>query len=236
MNPTAGARANMPEPACGPDTPEAQLLAAAAARSEAAVRELIRRNNPRLYRIARSILASDAEAEDVVQDSYLAAFTHLDSFRGGATFSSWITRIAINNALMRLRRKRPEEEYDSVNESDRMSVLPFPGQPPETAETQLGRRELRHLLEAAVTGLPPDLRLVFVLSESEGMAVREIARALDLNPITVKTRLFRARRWLRADLERRVKGGFDAIFPFGGQRCAAMAGRVVNRLKSDGCL
>ena len=85
-----------------------------------------------------------------------------------------------------------------------------------------------------MNGLPPDLRLVFILSEAEGMTNNEIARDLELNPVTVKTRLFRARRWLRTDLERRVKGGFDAIFPFDGARCANMAERVVQELGKQG--
>lgn len=226
--------------AIGRDADEAELIAAALARSggraETAVRELIRRNNPRLFRVARGIVRSDAEAEEIVQETYLAAFGRLDSFQGGAAFSTWITRIAINNALMRQRRQHPEEEYDTVNERDDPSVLPFPGRAPETAEAQLGRLQLRRLLEQAVGGLPPDLRLIFVLSETEGMTTREIARDLDLNPITVKTRLFRARRWLRADLQRRVKGGFDAIFPFDGARCSNMADRVVRALGAKGQL
>ncbi|MCB2140279.1 MAG: RNA polymerase sigma factor [Rhodobacteraceae bacterium] len=215
-------------------TCEADLLAAAAERSEAAVRELIRRNNPRLFRVARGLVSTDAEAEDVVQETYLAAFRSLDRFHGDATFSTWITRIAINNALMHQRRIRPEEEYDTVIESDNSSVLPFPGSLPEGAEAQLGRLQLRRILEELVNGLPPDLRLVFILSEAEGMTSNEIARDLELNPVTVKTRLFRARRWLRTDLERRVKGGFDAIFPFDGARCANMAERVVQELGKQG--
>jgi RNA polymerase sigma-70 factor (ECF subfamily) len=217
-------------------TSEGDLVAAAVARSEPAVRELIRRNNPRLFRVARGIVSTDAEAEDVVQETYLAAFQRLDSFRGASAFSTWITRIAINNALMHQRRKYPLEEYDTVSESDDTSVLPFPGQLPETTESQLGRNQLRRILEEVVHGLPPELRLVFVMSETEGMTNKEIARDLELNPITVKTRLFRARRWLRTDLERRVKGGFDAIFPFDGVRCANMAERVVLDLSKQGFL
>ena len=217
-------------------TSEGDLLAAAAALTEAAVRELVRRNNPRLFRIARGIVSTDAEAEDVVQETYLSAFRHLGGFQGSSTFTTWITRIAINNALMHRRRKRPEGEYDTVIENDVSSVLPFPGQVPETAESQLGRNQFRRLLEEMVDGLPDELRLVFVLSETEGMTQKEIARELELNPITVKTRLFRARRWLRQDLERRVKGGFDVIYPFDGARCANMADRVVRGLTRQGHL
>ncbi|SMX48908.1 RNA polymerase sigma factor [Maliponia aquimaris] len=233
---TAASKVRPHDPAPIRKAREADLIAAALARSEDSVRELIRRNNPRLFRVARGIVSSDAEAEDVVQDTYMAAFKTLDKFRGQSAFSTWITRIAINTALMHQRRQRPEEEYDTVTESEAMSVLPFPGQASETAEARLGRHQLRDLLEQAVAGLPPELRLVFVMSEAEGMKGKEIARDLDLNPITVKTRLFRARRWLRADLERRVKGGFDAIFPFDGMRCANMADRVVRGLDEDGFL
>lgn len=223
----------------GPETPEAALVAAAGAGGEAAVRELIRRMNPRLFRIARGVVASDAEAEEVVQETYLKAFTRLETFRGEARFSTWITRIALNTALMQLRRApRPQEEYDTVAEDDTTAprILAFPGQDAERPEAELGRAQMRALLEDAVAGLPADLRLPFLLREAEGMSVLAIARDLSLNPVTVKTRLFRARRRLRIALERRVRGGFDAIFPFGGVRCAGMADRVVARLKAEGRL
>jgi RNA polymerase sigma-70 factor (ECF subfamily) len=165
----------------------------------------------------------------VVQEAYLAAFTRLDTFRGEASFATWITRIALNAALMRGRRARPHEEYDTVTEDTppRDTVLPFPGSGTDQPDAALGRRQVRELLERAVAELPPDLRVVFLLRESEGMSTLAIARDLSLNPITVKTRLFRARLRLRRSIERRLRGGFDAIFPFGGARCAAMADRVV---------
>lgn len=233
---TAASKVRAHDPALIRQAPEGDLIAAALAGSESSVRELIRRNNPRLFRVARGIVPSDAEAEDVVQETYMAAFKALGTFRERSAFSTWITRIAINTALMHQRRQRPEEEYDTVTESEAPSVLPFPGQASETAEGRLGRHQLRNLLEEAVAGLPPELRLVFVMSEVEGMKGKEIARDLELNPVTVKTRLFRARRWLRVELERRVKGGFDAIFPFDGTRCAKMADRVVQGLDEDGFL
>lgn len=218
------------------DTAEWALVAAARNGDEAAVRELVRRFNPRLFRIARGIVPSDAEAEDVVQDTYLAAFTRLSEFRGEARFSTWLTRIALNNARMRARRSRPEEDYDTVSEGDAPGrrVLPFPGQSPDRPEDAVGRAQMRGLLEEAVAELPPDLRLPFVLRETEGMSVLAIARDLSLNPLTVKTRLFRARRRLRAALEARIRGGFDAIFPFDGARCAGMAERVVAKLRLAG--
>jgi RNA polymerase sigma-70 factor (ECF subfamily) len=213
-----------------PDTPEADLVAGARAGSEAAVRELIRRLNPRLFRIARGIADSDAEAEEIVQETYLTAFTRLGDFHGTAAFATWITRIAINTALMRRRGRPSVQDYDTVTETETPQILAFPGLRSEMPETALARAQIRGLLEQAVAELPPDLRLPFVLHAVEGMSVLAIARDLSLNPVTVRTRVFRARRRLRVTLERHVRGGFEAIFPFDGARCAAMADRVVAAL------
>lgn len=217
---------------------EAELIALARQRHEDAVRELIRRLNPRLFRVARGLLDSDAEAEEAVQDAYLAAFTRLDQFRGEATFATWITRITINTARMRLRRTHPQEPYDTVDEAEPASaaVLSFPRATMETAEMSLGRHELRRMLEDVVADLPAELRLVFLLREAEGLSVLAIARDLSLNPITVKTRLFRARRRLRAALETRLKGGFEAVFPFDGAKCGNLTRSVIVTLKGNGWL
>lgn len=217
---------------------EARLVALARDREESAVRELIRRLNPRLFRVARGILDSDAEAEDAVQDAYLAAFTRLEQFRGAAQFSTWITRITINAARMRARATRPHREYDTVDEIDegKSAVVIFPGNSFEPAEAGLVRSQVSALLESAVGSLPSELRLVFLLRETEGLDVLAIARTLSLNPITVRTRLYRARKRLRTELEARMNGGFEAIFPFDGARCAHMADRVVTRLEQTGHL
>lgn len=217
----------------GPTTPEAELVLAAKDGNEAAIRELIRRMNPRLFRIARGIVQSDADAEDVVQETYLKAFSKLDGFRAESRFSTWIIRIAINTARMRIRSARVHKEYDTVTEGDNMtdSVLAFPGQQPDRPEAALGRAQMRALLEVAVADLPTDLRLPFLMRETENMSVLAITQTLSLNPITVKTRLFRARRRLRSAIENRIQGGFDAIFPFDGARCANMADRVIAGLK-----
>ena len=220
------------------ESSEEALVALARARNEAAVRELIRRLNPRLFRVARGLLDSDAEAEEVLQEAYLAAFGRLDAFRRDARFSTWVTRIVLNAAGMHKRRSRPHEEYDTVAEGSggERRVLAFPGSGPDSPEAALGRSQLRQLLEGAVGELPPELRLVFLLREAEGMSVLAIARDLALNPITVKTRLFRARRDLRAALEAQLQGGFEAVFPFDGARCAGMAEKVVRRLRAGGHL
>ncbi|MDF1609932.1 RNA polymerase sigma factor [Hoeflea sp. YIM 152468] len=218
-----------------PHMAEAGLITAARMKDEAAIRELVRRLNPRLFRIARGIVASDAEAEEVVQETYLSAFAGLERFDGRAQFSTWITRIAINAALMRTRRARPEEEYDTVAEENNSNILKFVGVS-ETPETNYGRMQVSAILEVAVADLSPALRLPFVLHEMEGMNIRDIARDLSLNPITVKTRLFRARRQLRAVLEQKLKGGFGSVFPFDGARCAHMADTVIAALRANGKL
>lgn len=200
---------------------------------EAGIRDLVRQLNPRLFRIARGILDNDADAEEVVQEAYLSAFTHLQDFRGEASFTTWISRIAINAARMHLRRHHNEAEYDTVAENPALhsAVIPFP-RPGTTGEAMTMRHEARVLLEDAVTRLPPDLRLPFLLFEVEGQDLRSIARDLDINPATLRTRLFRARRRLRKMLEAEFEGGFDAIFPFAGTRCTHMADNVVTALKA----
>ncbi|WP_120633286.1 RNA polymerase sigma factor [Ruegeria sp. EL01] len=215
---------------------EADLVSAAREGSELAVRELIRRLNPRLFRVARGIVDSDAEAEEALQEAYLSAFSKLDGFREHASFSTWITRIVINSARMQRRRAPVAEEYDTVDESSSPRVITFPGQHSELPDAMLGRAQLRGFLETAVSELPPNLRLPFLLREAEGMSILAIASELQINPITVKTRLFRARHRLRTTIEHQVRGGFEAIFPFGGKRCTNMTNRVVARLQANSAL
>ncbi|WP_298448681.1 RNA polymerase sigma factor [uncultured Marinobacter sp.] len=216
----------------GSDTSEPELVELARKGHEAATREIIRRMNPRLFRIARGIVDNDATAEEVVQEAYLVAFTRIDEFRGDSRLATWITRITLNAAKMRLRKIRPAQEYDSINESRNadVSVVAFPGVQIPGPEAEQGRAQFRLLIEAAVTELPSTLRVPFVLREAEGMSVAAIAEDLGISVITVKTRLFRARRQLRSVVEEKIKGGFDSIFPFDGLRCAGMADSVVEIL------
>lgn len=218
----------------GVETPEPELVELARQGHEVAVREMIRRLNPRLFRIARGIVDNDAIAEEVVQEAYLIAFTRIDEFRGEAKFATWITRIALNAAKMRLRKIRPTLEYDSINETHHSdaSVVAFPGTRSLNPEAEQGRAQFRAVLENAVTQLPSTLRVAFVLREAEGMSVAAIAQDLGVSAITVKTRLFRARRQLRSVLEEKIQGGFDSIFPFDGLRCAGMADSVVEILNT----
>lgn len=222
----------------GAHTDEAELIDRARKGEEMAVREIIRRLNPRLFRVARGIVESDAEAEEVVQETYLIAFSRIDQFRGESKLSTWISKIALNTARMRLRKHRPAEEYDSVVESGQLlaSVLEFPSMKNHTPEKEHGLAQFRDWLENAVSKLPSHLRVVFVLREAEGMSMADIAADLDVSVMTVKTRLFRARRQLRSALEGQVKGGFETVYPFDGRRCAQMADSVVERLLESGRL
>ena len=219
-------------------TPDAELVSRAQARDETAVREIVRRYNQRLFRAARSIVRNDGDAEDVVQAGYVQAFTHLASFRGEAQLSTWLTRIVINEALSRVRRKRPTTGLEQVEaEQDSAQIIQFPllttYPDPETA---MSRQEIREFLEQAIDALPDAFRAVFVLREVEGLSAEETAAQLEIKPETVNTRLFRARRLLRAGLEDRLSLAFNALFPFDGERCVHMADRVVADLKAAGQL
>lgn len=209
-----------------------ELVALARNRDEDAVRVLVRRYNQRLFRVARGIVRNDDEAEDIVQATYVRAFTHLDRFRGEAAFSTWLTRIAINEAYGRLRRKRltvDVSEIDSPAEGAQVIMFPLtPG--PTDPETAAGREQMRHLLEATLDQLPEPFRTVFVLRDIEGLSVEETATLLSIKPDTVKTRLFRARRLMRRELEKSVSANFTDLFPFAGKRCAQMAERVIAQL------
>ena len=198
---------------------------------ETAVRELVRQLNPRLFRVARGIVNSDAAAEDVVQKAYISAFTHLDQFREEAAFSTWITRITINAARMHVRSERQHDQYDIVSEFHHPDQTSMPD-PFESPEDSAVRHQAARLLHDAVSKLPDSLRLVFMLREVEDMDIHEIAHDLQLHPITVKTRLFRARRKLRSLLEASVHDGAHDLFPFDGERCALIANRVVLGLRN----
>lgn len=202
-------------------------------RDEQSIRTLIQRHNQRLFRAARSILRSDSEAEDVVQASYVNAFTHLDGFRGDAAFSTWLTRIALNEALGRVRAQRPSVGIEHIEKQQTQAggeVIPFPMGSVADPETEMSRSEIRTLLERAVDELPPPFRAVFVLRDVQGLDVEETARHLDLKPETVRTRLHRARRLLRTSIERQARGSFASLFPFDGARCVSMADRVMQKL------
>jgi RNA polymerase sigma-70 factor, ECF subfamily len=202
---------------------------------ENAIRLLVKRNNRRLFRVARAVVRDDAEAEDIVQETYVSAFTKLDSFRGSSRFATWLTRIALNEALGRARKRRPTTELAELDVSDGCnggSVIMFPTSlKPPGADAELARKEVRNLLQKAVDDLPDPFRLVFILRDIEEMSTEETASQLSLNPETVKTRLHRARRLMRLAVEKQFSATFSELFPFDGARCERMADRVIDRLR-----
>jgi RNA polymerase sigma-70 factor (ECF subfamily) len=214
---------------------EAELVSLARAGDGDALRFIVQSHNRRLYRVARAVLHDDGEAEDVVQEAYVRAFSNLEKFRGDSSLSTWLTRIALNEALGRLRQRRPKvalDTLDSPQERDRM-VIPFPLMKYDAnPEQSAARQNVRKLLERAIDGLPEPFRVVFVLRDVEEMSVEETAAQLGLRPETVRTRLHRARAQLRKALDSELASALTDAFPFGGHRCARLADAVLDRLKN----
>lgn len=194
---------------------------------------IMRRYNRRLFRIARSVVADDAEAEDAVQEAYVRAYLKLDQFRGPEGFATWLGQIAINEALMRRRRRirwtlAPLSELDlPANEE---AAMIDPHSPAANPEAALHDDQLRRLLEKAIDGLPEIFRTAFVLREIEQMSVEETAQCLGVEPATVKTRVFRARRLLQKNLTAELTAALTGAFAFDGTRCDRLVARVFERL------
>jgi RNA polymerase sigma-70 factor, ECF subfamily len=202
-------------------------------RDEAAVRAITQRYNRRLFRVARSILRDDAEAEDVVQETYARAFTGLVHFRGDAAFGTWITRIAMNEALGRLRKRRPTVDWESYGENrTQAEIIDFPiSAASNDPERTMAQGEIRAVLEHVIDELPDAFRAVFVARIVEGMTVEETADLFGLQAETVKTRLHRARNLLRDALDKQLGPALTSAFPFDGRRCERMTEQVVSRLR-----
>ena len=202
-----------------------------ASRDPDAVRLMTERNNQRLFRTAWSILGNRAEAEDAVQSGYFRAFAAIGGFAGRSSLSTWLTRIVINEALGRqraARRRRARLDADSVVHLDDYRERLMNGSIDRSGpDGALALKQMRDMLEAAIEGLPRDFRLAFVMHEVEGMAIDEIAQALDIVPATVKTRLFRARRRLQEALAPELRASLVGAFPFAGVHCASLTNKVV---------
>jgi RNA polymerase sigma-70 factor (ECF subfamily) len=202
--------------------PDAVLVDRARLGDAAAFELIMRRYNQRLYRLTRGILRNGAEAEDAVQETYLRVYEKLGDFVGPVGFASWIGKIAINEALGRLRRRGRVISLDDYVASSRRNV----DRPIETIETQMpdperlaASTELRRMLEHAIDALPDDFRTVFILRAVEGMNVLETAECLGIRPETIKTRFHRARRLLQEDLGAKFETLMPSTFAFGGIHC-----------------
>ena len=208
-----------------------ELVRRALARDETAVRTILQLNNRRLYRLARGILRNDSEAEDVVQEAYVRAFTHLESFRGDSSLSTWLSRITMNEALGQLRRRRPAVELDALPQGVREAeIIQFPLSAAADPEKSMAQREIQAVVEHAIDELPEPFRLVFITRVIEGMNVEETAEILSLKPETVKSRLHRARNMLRDNVEKKIGPVVMEAFPFAGKRCERLTDAVLKRL------
>jgi RNA polymerase sigma-70 factor, ECF subfamily len=185
---------------------------------ETALFEIImRRYNQRLFRAARAILRNDSEAEDAVQQAYLSAYAHLDQFAGEARFSTWLTRIAVNEAL---RRGRKRERLAEVDLGEQGAVMTTP-------EDQTAAHELTGLLEAAIDHLPDTYRVVIMLREVQELSTAETAECLAVSEEAVKVRLHRAKLLLRERMAERLEAKAPHAFPFLGARCDRMVATVM---------
>jgi RNA polymerase sigma-70 factor (ECF subfamily) len=227
--------------AARPQPDDAELARRIGERDERAFEVMMRAHNRMLYRVARSILKDDAEAEDAVQDAYLAAYRNIAAFRGGAKLSTWLARIVINEAYARLRKQKHArvvvplgssthegERSDPRNEEQIMA-----DETAERPEAAAMRAELRRLLERRIDALPEQFRTAFILRDVEEMSVEEAAECLDVPPATVRSRAFRARALLRESLSREIDAATVNAFGFAGARCDRIVANVLARVRSS---
>lgn len=216
---------------------DAAWLARLQAGDAAAFEGLMRRYNRRLYRVARSMLRDDAEAEDAVQEAYLSAYRAAGAFKAQAAVSTWLTRIVVNECMTRLRKSGRRHNIvpivaalvDGMEEGadmgqDRMQASC------DAPDLALMRAQLRELLERKIDALPQDFRTVFVLRAVEDLSVEETARCLGIAPATVRTRHFRARSLLRESLAQSLDAAQQDVFGFDGERCDRIVAQVLRRV------
>ena len=201
-----------------------------------AFRHIMQRCNQRLFRVARAVLGEDSEAEDVLQESYMSAYRKLDSFRGDSTLLTWMTSIVLNEARGRLRKRHHMVGLEQIDAApdDTHQVIQFPSKfGSEDPAVSAARAQIRRLLEHAIDELPPAFRTVYMMREVEECSVEETASLLAIKPETVKTRLHRARRQLRASLQGTLAATMSEAFPFMGVRCARVTDAVMARLDAE---
>ena len=215
--------------------PESELVALARGGEREAFRAIMTRCNQRLFRIARAVVRDEAEAEDVLQEAYARAFAAMAGFRGEAGIATWLTRIVLNEAHGRLRRRRETVDLDVLETGEASAqLLEFPGiARSEDPEADAARAQIRRILERAVDALPEPFRLVFILREVEELSVEETADHLGLRTETVKTRLHRARRRLREALDAQLADVMVGAYPFLGARCERITQAVLERLSKN---
>jgi RNA polymerase sigma factor (sigma-70 family) len=214
-----------------PALSDAEIIRRISHGDRASFEMLMRRFNRKLFRIARAILKDDAEAEEALQEAYLAAYVALQTFRGQSKLSTWITRIVINESLGRLRKQKREETFvsagDSTTDDVDQSLLVERSASPEDAAFH---SEIRELLEHRIDELPVAFRTVFMMRELEEMTVEETALCLAIPEATVRTRLHRAKGLLRKSLAQDIHMAASDVFPFAGERCDRIVAAVLDRV------
>jgi len=199
-----------------------------------AFERMMRRYNGRLFRVARAILRDDAEAEDTLQDAYLDAYRHIAEFRGHAALGTWLTRIVINHALMRVRRHKRDHvvlPFASSHESSQHAGSDVTDNRSESPPSTVLRAEVRRLIERRIDELPVAFRTVFVMRDVEDLTVQETAECLGIPSATVRTRLFRARALLREALARDLDVATVDVFGFAGERCDRIVAGALERVR-----
>jgi RNA polymerase sigma-70 factor (ECF subfamily) len=189
---------------------------------------LMRRHNERVYRAARAVIRDEAEAEDVMQQAYVNAYAHLRQFDGRASFATWLTRIAVNEAISRARKRGRYQSFEEETMTD-LSYGARPGAPPNPEKAAFSG-ELRTLLESAVDALGDGYREVVMLRDVEGLSTAETAACLGVSEEVVKTRLSRARAALRRDLFDRAGATAASSFTFPRPRCDRVVAAVLARI------
>jgi RNA polymerase sigma-70 factor (ECF subfamily) len=207
--------------------PDEEVVRRILAGDAASFELLMRRHNQRIFRVVRSIVRDDDEAEDVVQESYVRAFEHLSQFAGRATFATWLTRIAVNEALARKRRHKVIQ-YMDLDDPKNVALQPqlINGQ----ADHRACNNELRDVLNHAVDSLPDELRTVFTLRVVEELDTDETAACLEISESNVKVRLHRARSLLRQRIDDQIGAGVRQVYQFDGERCDRIVKSVLERL------
>jgi RNA polymerase sigma-70 factor, ECF subfamily len=195
---------------------ETALVARAKAGDTTAFAELVRQYDRRVFRMAKQITQNDEDAEDVLQETFLKAYSHLDDFQGNSRFYTWLVRIAVNEALMKLRKRRSDRTVplDDPIDTGEDELVREVAVWDENPEESYSREELGHILDEAIQSLKPAYRTVFVLRDIEELSIEETAEALNLSISAVKSRLLRARLQLREKLTRQFKRKGDDAFGY----------------------
>jgi RNA polymerase sigma-70 factor (ECF subfamily) len=201
-----------------------------------AFEQLMRRYNQRLYRLARATLRDETEAEDALQDAYLAAYRSIQGFRGESSLGTWLSRLVLNECLVRLRRNARRQNVIPIlgSTSDvNAEINNVTAREDDLPERTVGRTQIRALLEHKLDELPESYRVVFVLRSVEDMSVEEVAACLGISEATVRTRHFRAKGLLREALARDIEAAERDLFEFLGSRCDQIVARVLERLETS---